>query len=167
MFKNMSYKTRILIVGIVAVIFFILSPSEDEKKEMEKTKMEQLINDVKKIPVLNVTENLEAYKKLHNYYKENEEYKNKFEKYKQLDTISTYCLSQSIEINKKFLKNPNSYDNEKYKYGKWTNEKTFIVGWEFTGKNAFNVEYKFNSEYECNIKPDGSAIIKQTFINQI
>lgn len=167
MFKNMSYKTRILIIGVVAIIFFILSPSEDEKKEIEKTKMEQLSNEVKKIPVLKVTENLEAYKTLHNFYKDNEDYKIKYEKYKKLDSVSTYCLSQSIEINKKFLKNPNSYGNEKYKYGKWTTLNTFIVGWEFTGKNAFNVEYKFNSEYECNIKPDGSALIKQTFLNQI
>ena len=74
---------------------------------------------------------------------------------------------ETIEINKKFLKNSHSYDNEKCKYSKWINEQTYLVSWEFTGKNAFNVEYKFNSEYECKIRADGSAIIKQTYLNQI
>lgn len=167
MFKKMSYKIRFLTMGIAALIFFMISPTEDEKKQIEKTKMEQLSNDVKKMNVLKVTENLEAYEKLHNYYNDNDEYKNKYEKYKKLDTISSYCLSQSIEINKKFLKNSHSYDNEKCKYSKWINEQTYLVSWEFTGKNAFNVEYKFNSEYECKIRADGSAIIKQTYLNQI
>lgn len=167
MFKNMSYKTRVLGMVIIAVFFFLISPSENELKEIEKTKMEQLSEDVIKINVLEVIDNFEAYEKLHKYYKENDEYKNKYEKYKQLKIFSSYCLSQSIEINKKFLKNTNSYDNEKYKYSKWINEQSYIVAWEFTGKNAFNVEYKFNSEYECKIKADGSSTIKQNFMNQI
>lgn len=167
MFKKMSYKIRFLTMGIAALIFFMISPTEDEKKQIEKTKMEQLSLDINKIPKLSVAENLEAYKKLHDYYSDNIEYKSKYEKYKNLDKVSSYCLFQSKEINQKFLKNPNSYANEKYKYSKWVNEKIFIVGWEFTGRNALNAEYKFNSEYECSIKEDGSSLIKQTFLNQL
>lgn len=166
MFKNMTMKTRIIGVAVLFGLIAFFSPTEKEKNEKEKNEIVKLESEVLKIPALNINKNLEAYTKLSNYYKDNEKYKNKYEKYKELDSIQSYCLEASKDLNIKSLKNSNSYNNETYKFSKWISPKEFITNFTFTGKNAFGVEYKFNSQYKCEIKKAGTTI-ETIFIKQL
>jgi len=169
MFKNMSIKKRLILLAIIVVIFGLLSPTPEEKKANEEKRMVALKVEVLNISKLDINKNLEAYKKLSKFYKDDNKYINKYNKYKKLNDIQTYCLAKSVSLNKGFLNNPNTYNNERFKFSKWLNENEYITNFEFTGKNAFNVEYKFNSQYKCKIIDieNDKVTIETTFINKI
>ncbi len=147
----------IAIIIIVFILFFIFSgDSEEEKQKKEVIKSEETLKNISKYDVY---ENYKAYKILSTYYKDNLDYKIKYEKYNQLEKLSADCFMKATSINREYTLNKNSYSVNSFGNNKTTmiNDETISRRIEFSVKNDFGMEINYISEYECNL----NGLIKQ------
>lgn len=166
MFK-MSKKSKITLFVVFIMVAVISAPSKEEKKAQVIKEIETIEKSIVNLDKLNVSDNLHAYTTLASYYPSNKVYTSKQTEYQHLSNIEMICCSKSRELDKLSLKNPNTYGGESNRFNKWLSKKEFITSSSFKGKNSYNVEFSFNSQYKCTITENGNVEIKNMFMNQI
>jgi len=165
-----KFKKRAKYIFLIFIVMIFIgiatTPSKEEQKEITKQEIKNLKEKLQKNSVLDVETNLYTIKQILEHEPNNEKLKNEYKKYTHLDNVAKSCRIETKKRDKASLHNPNSYDNQEYKRYGWVNEKVYIINSTFTGKNAYNVEFKYNSEYKCIIKKDG-VTIEQNYFRKI
>lgn len=167
-YKREPTKQQNIAFGLILIlIFLMLYESPSKKAEKLKNEMEHLSISIKKIPFEKIEKNLNGYKKLSEYYPNNKHYKEKYNFYQSRYDFMANCRYLALQINKRSLKNPSTYNDivDRYLYENWNTVNKYEYQSSFSGKNAFGIEQKFVAKYICNYN-NGKTKIRRVFIKK-
>lgn len=154
-------------IFLVMVLALIVSPSQEEQKAQKKAEIEKLKIDIKRVSILEVEKNLQAYKKLSEYYANNKIYQAKYEKYLKMQQMENICFSKIRDYDKNSLVNKQTYEPQEIeRITKWISQKQLITNSSFIGSNKLNIKFNYRSQYKCTKTAQGLRI-KKIFLKQI
>lgn len=163
-----TYKIFAVIVWIFVIFtaYIFMQPKSDEQIQKE---MEELKQNVRSIPKYNISENIKAYEKLSEYYKDNFAYNTKLKIYKKRDELQSICNYQSEILTKQIVKNKSTYERH-YSNGltfvKWIDDNNILSQIHFSSKNDLGMRIEQIAEYKCTIQEDESLSVKRTALNR-